>query len=188
MVQLFLCRSNGQALFTYLLRLDVTFTMTPSAAPDSRWNRTWVFEAQTPKTVLLVVLRPKPPNCSRVIITTHVTVVLDCSIAKSPSTSALLARHHLDPVNMVHSSMYTCAHWSFSGPSVHARRTFFTASLSAWTRMTFTFTIDHCLRAPHLHSTSQETCCTTQLTHQLVQQLNPRRYSQWQSLITTRTT
>ena len=38
-------------------------------------------------------------------------------------------------------------------------------------------TIDHCLRAPHLRTTSQETCWTTQLTHWLVHKLNPRRES-----------
>jgi hypothetical protein len=45
--------------------------------------------------------------------------------------------------------------------------------------------INHRLRAPHLHITSQETCCTTQLTPWLVHRLNPRHKSRWQSLITT---
>ena len=35
--------------------------------------------------------------------------------------------------------------------------------------------IDHRLRAPHLRTTSQEKCCTTQLTPWLVHKLNPRR-------------
>ena len=34
--------------------------------------------------------------------------------------------------------------------------------------------IDHSLRAPHLRTTSQETCCTTQLTPWLFHKLNPR--------------
>ena len=44
--------------------------------------------------------------------------------------------------------------------------------------------IDHRIRPPHIHTTSQETCCTTQLTPWLVHKLNPRRESRWQSLIT----
>ena len=51
------------------------------------------------------------------------------------------------------------------GPSVQAQHPSFTApGPSARTRMTFTFAADHCLRLPRLHTTSQETRCTTQLT------------------------
>jgi hypothetical protein len=49
-------------------------------------------------------------------------------------------------------------------------------------------TVDHRLRAPHLHTTSQETCRTTQLTSWLGHKLNLGRGSHCQSLITKRTT
>jgi len=44
--------------------------------------------------------------------------------------------------------------------------------------------VDHRIRPPHLRTTSQEICCTTQLTQWLVHKLKPRRESRWQSLIT----
>jgi hypothetical protein len=65
------------------------------------------------------------------------------------------------------------------------RPSFIAPSPLAQTRLTFTFVIDHRLQTPHVHTTSRETYCTTQLTPRLVQQFNSKRYSLWQSLITT---
>ena len=48
--------------------------------------------------------------------------------------------------------------------------------------------IDHRLRAPHLHTTSQETCHMTQLMPMVRYQLNLGRGSRRQSLITNRST
>ena len=60
-------------------------------------------------------------------------------------------------------------------PSVQAQHPSFTApGPSARTRMTFTFTADHCLRLPRLRTTSQETRCMTRLTPRLVLKLNPK--------------
>jgi hypothetical protein len=46
-------------------------------------------------------------------------------------------------------------------------------------------TINHHLGAPHLRTTSQETCCITQLTSWLAHRLNPRHKSCWQSSLIT---
>lgn len=51
----------------------------------------------------------------------------------------------------------------------------------SWTRLAFTFVVDHRFRASHLRTIRQEICCITQLELWLVHQLNLRHESRWQS-------
>jgi hypothetical protein len=51
----------------------------------------------------------------------------------------------------------------------------------SWTRLAFTFVVDHRFRASHLRTIRQEICCITHLELWLAHQLNLRHESRWQS-------
>jgi hypothetical protein len=151
-----------------------------------------------------MVLRPKPLNRPRVAYSirvprnsTCVASVLDRPAAQSSRASARVARPPSWLGQHGHSHVHLClsmspdvSHrgWSScllvpqSKPHVHP------SPLSVYwygtSLLDLHLSIDHRLRAPHLRTTSLETCCTTQLTPWLVHKLNPRRESRWQSLIT----
>jgi hypothetical protein len=153
----------------------------PRATFDSHWNHTWVLRSK-PKNHSPMVLRSKPLDMCRhrprspdhqVLQRLYLTCsssVLTWSTWSLPYTLVLVDDPRCQPPMVDHS-----ASWVPQSKPHHP--SFTTPSPSAWTRLTFTFAVDHCLWAPHLRTTSQETCCTTQLTPRLFQQLNPRRYS-----------
>ena len=94
MVQLEIGASNDHGLFTTLLRLDASFTMTPRANSSSRRNPVRVLRPK-PENCLPVVLRPKPPNplgeaylLCFLHVSTRVTVVLNHPAVKSSSAFA----------------------------------------------------------------------------------------------------
>jgi len=105
MVHLLIGASNSRELFTTLLRLDVSFGMTPHIASRFCRNYNQVLRPK-PENRPPMVLRPKPPNplekrirYASYTISTCVTVVLDRPITSSLSPPLDLANHRLDLVN-----------------------------------------------------------------------------------------
>jgi hypothetical protein len=134
------------------------------------------FEAHTKKS-FASILGPKPPNRFRLpyplcspydLGMCH----LESSIIQSSSSLAPsfdLIDHHLKLVNMVYSSTYSCTcQWSkVEPPIVHPLASlilqfkpwppsFTTSCSSIRTCLTFTFTVDLHLYAPHLHTMIQD--------------------------------
>jgi hypothetical protein len=131
--------------------------------------------------------------------TRHVSPSSLTTRPSSPRAPLLdLPDRHIDLVNTVHSSCTvalvddprcqppTVSYLASLIPQSKPQYPFFTAlSPSTWTRLTFTFAISE------LHTCAPEAkkhVAQPKLTPRLVQQLNPKRYSHWQSLITSRTT
>jgi hypothetical protein len=128
-----------------------------------------------------IVLRLNPPNSPRVAYSirvprnsTHVTTILDRPTTKSSRASTRLAcplswlgQHGHSPVHLRLSMSPDVSHrdWSPGRPVPWSNPHVSPSSLLVhWhdtSLLALHFTVDHRLRAPHLRTTSQETCCTT---------------------------
>ena len=141
--------------------------------------------APIPAGILPRLLRPKPRNRSSISRSSmHVTAILDRSAPCFLEPPLDLHDRRLDSVNTVNPCNLVLVDVSRRqsprliarppGPSAQAQHPSFTAlGPSVRIRMNFTFATDHRLRLSRLHTTSQETCCTTRLKPRLILKLNP---------------
>jgi hypothetical protein len=135
MVQPDFCRSDGHASCTDLLRLDATSVIPPRAV-------SFLLGASAR------VLRRKPSNHPRVAYS--ICVPYNFLGRCLDSVNISLLHIQLPPSLLVQALCRP--------PPLPVRR--YGTSL-----FNLHLVIDHCLRAPHLHITSQETCCTTHSRH-----------------------
>jgi hypothetical protein len=162
------------------------------------------FWGPNPKTIRPMVLRPKPPNHPRVAYSIHiprnstrVTSVLDYPTAKSSRASTQLAclsswlgQHGHSHVHLHLSMSLDVSHHDWSPDLLvprskpHVCPSQLPIHRHGTSLLDLHLAVDHRLRALHLRTTIQVTCCTTQFTSWLVHKLNPRCESHWQLLIT----
>jgi hypothetical protein len=165
MVQLVIQASDGHELFMILLCLDASFAMTPRASSLSCRNSNRSLRPK-PKNCSPILLWPKPPNCveksihyGSSTILTCVTVIHDHPITKASCASAWHGKHSL--------LLLMCSCWLMSpgvshhgqssghfGPSSKPRVHPSPFSIHGTTHLylTFSITVDH-LYAPHLTTT-----------------------------------
>jgi hypothetical protein len=164
MIQLLEFWSNSHTVFTKLVRPDTSSTMTPLPTSDSLQIRAAKFESQirrnyrarwfwgsTTKTPAGSVLHTRP----------HVLDMCLAGLQPHPRYDPLL--RVLVPVSVLGVSNHDYSP-NFSSPSVKTQCSSFVAlGPSVRTRMTITFSVNHHLRTPHLHTTTQDTCSTNNL-------------------------
>jgi hypothetical protein len=143
------------------------------------------------------ILRPKPGNRPRVVY----SISIPATRHVSPPSSTAPAPSLPEPHSTCTSAVLTQLTWSLlhvhlrlsMSPDVshrsrspgllvprskpHIRPSPLSVHRRGMSLLDLYLTVDHRLQAPHLHTTSQKTCCTNQLKPWLVHKLNPRHES-----------